>query len=309
MVDSGLVGATRARLGRVGVWIGALGTAAPEAERRAVRGIESLGYGSLFCGERLGGKEVFSHLGVLLAASSHIVVGAGIANLWARHPATMRAGGLVLASAYPGRFLLGTGVSHAASVERNGMSYRRPLDCMARYLDGMDVAAATTSEAAETPVPHVLAALGPEMLALARERTDGAHPYLVPPEHTELARRILGPDRLLLPEQAVVLGADPERSRCAAREHVSAYLKLPNYAKNLIRLGFGDEDLQGGGSERLVDALVARGDAERIAERVRQHIDAGADHVLVQPLGTLDEAMSQLDALAPALVGLPAGPY
>jgi probable F420-dependent oxidoreductase len=164
-------------------------------------------------------------------------------------------------------------------------------------------AAAPEAPAVEVPVPRVLAALRPKMLALARERSDGAHPYFVPTSHTALARQALGADRLLIPEQAVVLTTDADEGRRMARAHMATYLQLPNYVNNLKHLGYTDQDISGGGSDRLVDAIVAWGNEADIAKRVTEHIDAGADHVLLQPLGSLDEAVRQLEALAPAVLG------
>jgi probable F420-dependent oxidoreductase len=291
----------RERVGRVGVWLASLRPATIEQERAAARRIEVLGYGSLWAGEVIGGKEAFSHQAVLLAATERIVTGTGIANVWARHPATMQAGAATLGAAYPGRFVLGIGVSHASIVERSGQTYDRPLTRMVEYLDGMDRVVAEVP-VTEVPVPRVLAALGPKMLALARDRADGAHPYFVPVEHTPGARRILGPDRLLIPEQAVVLSTNAEQARRIARGHTTSYLRLPNYVNNLRRLGYSDEDLAGAGSDRLVDAIVAWGDEEQIASRVKEHLDGGADHVLLQPLGDLASAVDQLERLAPAVL-------
>jgi probable F420-dependent oxidoreductase len=301
MTSSDLVAATRERLGPVGVWSGALRRASIDDERVAVRRIEELGYGSIWSGETIGGKETFSHLAVLLAATERIVAGSGIANVWARHPATMQGGGATLGAAYPGRFVLGVGISHAPIVEDSGQTYASPLAHMVRYLDGMD-ASAGRAPATEVPVPRVLAALRPQMLALARDRADGAHPYFVPPSHTPLARQALGPDKLLIPEQAVVLSTDPDEARRVARDHMKLYLQLPNYVNNLTHLGYDDDDLSGGGSDRLVDAIVAWGDEVAIAGRIREHLDGGADHVLLQPLGDLDETVSQLERLAPAVL-------
>ena len=296
MTDQSL-GPVRERLGRVGVWLASLRPAPVDEERRAVRRIEELGYGSIWCGEGIGGKEAFAHQSLLLAATGHIVSGTGIANVWARHPATMQGGAATVGAAYPGRFVLGVGISHAPMVERSGQAYQRPLAYMERYLDGMD-AAAGDGPAVQVRVPRVLAALRPQMLALARERSDGAHSYFVPTSHTSLARQVLGPDRLLIPEQAVVLTTDSDKGRRTARAHMETYLQLPNYVNNLRHLGYTDEDVSGGGSDRLVDAIVAWGDEADIAKRVAEHIAAGADHVLLQPLGPLDEAVRQLEALA-----------
>jgi probable F420-dependent oxidoreductase len=302
MPDPDAVIATRARLGQVGVWLGALTPASIDEERAAAQRIEALGYGSLFVGERIGGKEAMARQSMLLAATTRMITGTGIANVWARHPAALQGGSATIGAAYPGRFILGIGVSHAALVGPSGQTYDKPVDHMAAYLDGMALAAGDAPHT-HIPVPHLLAALGPRMLALARERTDGAHPYFVTPEHTAIAREALGADKLLIPEQAVVMATDPEEGRRMARSHVQGYLRLPNYTRNLIRLGFTDQDVSGAGSDRLVDAIVAWGDEQAILDRVGQHVDAGADHVLIQPLGPLDQAMTQLEALAPAVLG------
>lgn len=301
MTSSEIVHSARARLGPVGVWLGVLGRAPIDAERRAARRIEELGYGSIWTPEGIGGKEAFAHQSVLLAATQRIATGTGIANVWARHPAAMQGGAATLGAAYPARFVLGIGISHAPAVERSGQAYVKPLQHMARYLDGMD--AADAAPATEVPVPRILAALRPQMLALARDRADGAHPYFVPVSHTLIARKALGPDKLLIPEQAVVVNTDPDEARRIAREHMRGYLQLPNYVNNLKYLGYRDEDLSAGGSDRVVDAIVAWGNAADVARRVREHLDGGADHVLLQPLGDLDEALRQLESLAPAVLG------
>jgi probable F420-dependent oxidoreductase len=300
-MDHDVVRSARDRLGPVGVWLGALNQVSAAVERQAARRLEALGFGAIFVGERIGGKEAMAHQAVLLAATDHIVTGTGIANVWSRHPAAMQGGAATLADAYPGRFVLGLGVSHAAMVDRSGLTYEKPLAHMTRYLDEMDAAAAT-GPVAEVPVPRLLAALRPRMLALARDRADGAHPYFVPPTHTPLAREALGADKLLVPEQAVVLSTDPDTARRVARQHMELYLQLPNYVNNLRHLGFTDEDVSAGGSDRLVDAIVAWGDEAAVAARVRELLDSGADHVLLQPLGTLDRALAQLEALAPAVL-------
>jgi probable F420-dependent oxidoreductase len=206
----------------------------------------------------------------------------GIANLWARDAMSMAAGQKTIAEAFPGRFLLGIGVSHAPAVEgMRGHRYDKPLATMAAYLDAMDKAVFFAAAPPEPP-PRVLAALGPKMLALAATRANGAHPYFVPPEHTAFARQHLGDGPILAPEQAVVLDTDPERARQTARGHMATYLGLPNYTNNLLRMGFTDEDIADGGSDKLVDAIVAWGDVDVIAARVQAHRDAGADHVCVQ---------------------------
>jgi probable F420-dependent oxidoreductase len=301
MLSTDDVRTVRERLGPVGVWLGALGGASIDQERMAARRIEELGYGSLWCGEIVGAKEAFAHQSILLSATERIVTGTGIANIWARHPSAMEGGGATLGAAFPGRFMLGLGVSHALIVELSGQTYAKPLAFMASYLDGMD-AAVVFDPPTEIPVPRLLAALRPKMLDLARDRADGAHPYFVPASHTPRAREALGPDKLLIPEQAVVLESDPAEARRIARDHMKTYLQLPNYVNNLLHLGYGDDDIADGGSDRLVDAIVAWGGEEAIAARVREHLDGGADHVVVQPLGDAPTAVAQLEHLASALL-------
>jgi probable F420-dependent oxidoreductase len=247
----------------------------------AARELDELGFGAVWIPETIG-REVMANSALLLGATRNIVVATGIANLWARDPVAMNAGAQTLGAAHPGRFLLGIGVSHQQLVEGRGYAYDRPLSTMRRYLDGMD-AAPYRAVPAEVPPVRLLAALGPKMLRLAAERAGGAVPYLVPVEHTALARDILGPDRLLCPEQAVVLESDAERGREIARGFVAGYMRFANYVNNLRRLGFGDEDFTSV-SDRLVDALVAVGDEEAVRRRVQEHRDAGADHVAVQVL-------------------------
>jgi probable F420-dependent oxidoreductase len=290
------------RLGKVGVWLGALGWAPAGATREAAAEIEALGYGALWFGEAHSGKEIFSNLGVVLAATRRMVVASGIANIWVRDATAMTAAANTLAEAYPERFVLGLGVSHPPQLAPRGLEYRRPVATMSAYLDAMDATGYEGPRSAE-PVYRVLAALRPRMLELARDKSRGAHPYFVPPAHTIRARKILGPGRLLAPEQAVLLETDPVAARARAREHMAWYLTLPNYAENLRWLGFTDEDLGGGISDRLVDAIVAWGDEAAIQARVREHLDAGADHVSIQPLEpNRGLGLGQLRLLAPALL-------
>lgn len=291
----------RRRLGRVGVW--GLPPRSAAEERGVASEIERLGYGALWFGEAPATKEAFSHAAILLAATARLVVATGIANIYARDPTAMSNAALALAEAYPGRFVLGLGVSHVPLVRTRGHEYRQPVTAMREYLDAMDGVKYLPPAPAEPP-PRVLAALRPRMLELARDRADGAHPYLVTPEHTARARRVLGAAPLLAPEQAVVVETDPARARAVGRQHLARYLELPNYLNNLRELGFGDADLSGGGSDRLVDALVAWGDVGAIAARVRQHHDAGADHVAIQAITTdPGRALEELRLLAPALTG------
>lgn len=295
----------RRRLGAVGVWIapGTLSSTPGPDVRAQVARIDRLGYGSLWSGESVGDAEAFARHGVLLAAAERLVVGTGVANLWVRHPVAMRGGAATLADAYPGRFILGVGVSAPGVVARaSGLTYERPMARMRAYLDQMDAVADGRPQPAE-PFPRVLAALGPKMLDLARERADGAHSWVVPVEHTALARKALGPDRLLIPHQAVVLEPDRARAREVIRGTFGPLLDLASgsaYVRNLERLGYGPADA---GTDRLLDALFARGDEAAIATRVREHLDAGADHVVIQPLAPdLAATVDQLERLAGAVL-------
>ncbi len=269
-------------LGRIGVWTTSLDYQPAVEAQKAAAQLEALGYGAIWIGESVR-REVFANAAILLSGTRRIVIASGIANIYARDAFTMAAGQKTLAEAFPDRFLLGLGVSHAVSVQRRGHQYGKPLKTMQAYLDAMDMAPYDSVPPPEEP-RRVLAALGPRMLELARERSWGAHPYFVPVEHTIRARQILGQDRFLAPEQAVVLETDPGRARRVARLHTAAYLQLPNYANNLRRLGYSEADLAEAGSDRLVDAVVAWGDAGAVARRVDEHLSAGADHVCVQVL-------------------------
>jgi probable F420-dependent oxidoreductase len=270
-------------IGRIGVWTFQLEQQPAARARAAAAEIEALGYGALWIPEALG-REVFTHAALLLDGTTRLPVATGIANIWARDAMAMAAAQRTLAEAHPDRFLLGVGVSHAPMVEGiRGHRYVRPLAAMRAYLDAMDAAPFMAVAPASEP-PRVIGALAPRMLALAAERTAGAHPYFVPPEHTRRAREIMGRGPLLAPEQAVVLDTDAVRARALARAHMAIYLGLPNYVNNLRRLGFDEADLADGGSDRLVDAIVAWGDVEAIVARVRAHHDAGADHVALQVL-------------------------
>ncbi|GAA2329515.1 LLM class F420-dependent oxidoreductase [Streptomyces caniferus] len=295
--------ALASRIGRVGVWHGGLGRVPGAVAREAAAEIEQLGYGALWFGESPG-TESMSLAGLLLAATERITVATGIANIWVRDASAAHAAAQSLAEAYDGRFLLGLGASHAPLVDARGHRYAKPLAAVRAYLDAMDEAP-YDGPVADPPPGRVLAALGPKMLELARDHAAGAHPYFVTPEHTARAREILGTGPLLAPEQAVLLESDPATARSLAREHhTHLYLQLPNYTGNLRRLGFGDEDFADGGSDRLVDAIVAWGDVDAIRRRVQEHHDAGADHVALQPLAPQRGlGLEQLRELAPALAG------
>ncbi len=271
------------QLGPVGIWTRQLEDQPAAKAQEAARELEELGYGALWFGEAFG-REVLVNSGLLLAATKRMVVATGIANIYARDAVAMACGQKTLAEAYPNRFLLGLGVSHIPLVEQlRGHVYDKPVATMRAYLDLMDKAPYGSVPPATMPA-RVLAALGPKMLELSGERADGAHPYNVNPEHTAEARRILGPKPYLCPEQAVVLEADAEKARAIGRAFLGFYLTLPNYANNFLRLGFDEGDFKDGGSNKLIDAIVAWGNLDAIRKRVGEHHAAGADHVCIQVL-------------------------
>jgi probable F420-dependent oxidoreductase len=243
---------------------------------------------------------VFASIENLLTPTSSVVIATGILNLWMHTAEETAAHHARLTTTYGPRLLVGIGVSHAPLIDREEAGrYARPLARMRKFLDGLDAAPQPLA-----PGARVLAALGPKMLDLARDRTAGSHPYLVTPEHTAVAREALGPDSYVAPEQAIVLETDPAAARAIARAHLAGYLKLPNYTNNWKRLGFTADDIADGGSDHLVDAFVAWGGEDAIVARVQAHRDAGADHVCVQVL-TEDPATLPLEVgrtLAPALV-------
>jgi probable F420-dependent oxidoreductase len=285
----------------VGVWSSALRYGKAPDKREALAELDELGYSAVWVPDS--GGDVFGALRTILESTRSLVAASGILNLWAHDAEEVGSGHFALTAAHPGRLLLGIGVSHAPFVERaQPGAYVRPLQRMREYLDQLDAATPTVPVA-----ERVLAALGPKMLELARDRSRGAHPYLVTPEHTAEARSTLGAGPLLAPEQHVVLETDPARAREAARSGLAIYLSLPNYVGNWLRLGFTEADVADGGSDRLVDHVVAWGDEAAIASRVQAHLDAGADHVCVQVIGGADAAVlprAEWRALAPALVGL-----
>lgn len=290
-------------LGPIGLWTHAFDLLPAGEAREAAREVEELGYGAVWIPETVS-REAMVNASLLLSGTSRLVVATGIASIWARPAQTAAAAHATLSEAYPGRFVLGLGVSHQPMVEGVlHQRYEKPYSAMVAYLDAMDGALVLVPPPAEPP-RRVLGALGPRMLALAAERTDGAHPYNATPDHTAQARAMLGPEALLCPEQAVVLATDPAAARDAARRHLAIYLGLPNYAHNWRRLGFDDGDLADGGSDRLVDALVAWGDLDAIRARVQAHRDAGADHVCIQVVmpALTDDPRPVWRELAPALV-------
>jgi probable F420-dependent oxidoreductase len=259
--------------GRFGLWIQAgRWPAAANELAEAAQEIESLGYGSVWVGGHPGDDLVLPE--AILAATTALVVGTSIIDVWRSDPGVAGASHRRVQGQFPGRFYLGLGSGHAPAVEATGQAYVRPLSRLRHYLDVIEIPAAEV----------MLAALGPRALATARDRAAGALPYLVPPEHTADARAILGPDRLLVPEQKVVISADEATARAVARRATAGYLRLPNYLNNLRRYGLTDDDFTGGGSDRWVDRLVAWGDAAAVRGRLDAHRQAGADHVAVQVL-------------------------
>ena len=274
-------------LGRTGIWIrGQDGRGEAALER--VRAIEALGYGTLW----VGGSPAVEQVRPFLAATTTLTVATGIVNVWREAAGAVAAQHAALARDFPGRFLLGLGVGHPEATER----YRKPLSAMRAVLDALD--------AADPPVPpgeRVLAALGPKMLALAAERTLGTHPYFTPPAHTRVARAAVGPGGLVAPGLAVVLEPDAAKARAVGRDYARYYLTLRNYRAALLRSGFAAADLDGGGSDRLIDAIVPHGTPEQLAAAVRAHHDAGADHVCLQPLGHGPLPVADYEALAAVL--------
>jgi len=248
-----------------------------EATDAAVE-LEELGYSALWIPDV--GGDLLSVVERLMDATKTATIATGILNLWMHSASETADAHARLTAAHGDRFLVGIGVSHASLINAGEPDrYRKPLAAMTTFLDELDAASTPLA-----PSSRVLAALGPKMLELARTRAAGAHPYNVTPAHTAWARETLGPSGLVLPEQAVALTTDPDAGRTLGRAHLAHYLVLPNYTNNLRRLGFDDEDFAAGGSQRLIDALVAWGDSEAIAARVREHRDAGADHVCIQVL-------------------------
>ncbi|MEU8826232.1 LLM class F420-dependent oxidoreductase [Streptomyces sp. NPDC048636] len=264
--------ASHPALGTIGIWTGALHSTDPAAHprvREAAAELDALGYGTLW----LGGSPGPDEAAFLLDATSRITVATGILSIWDHEPGYIAERYAAIDATHEGRFLLGLGVSHGTMVER----YARPYSAMKDYLTALD--------AAPTPVPasrRVLAALGPKMLELSRDRAAGAHPYLVTPEFTASARQTLGNEALLAPELKVVLDTDLERARATARNYLSFYLGLPNYTNNLLRLGFSEKDFTGGGSDHLIGSVFALGDAEAVRRRADEFLSAGADHLAVQ---------------------------
>ncbi len=289
-------------LSNPGIWFYPDDLTASETIDFALR-IEALGYSALWLPE-IGGRDPFVLSALLLAHTERLVLATGIANIYARDPMAMRSAQCALTEQSAGRFVLGIGVSHQPLVEMRGHSYGPPLATMRNWLDRFDAVVYGGKPPEDAPIT-LLAALGPRMLELARDRVDGVHPYMVPPEHTARARKILGPDKLVCTEQKVLLEPDAERARGIARSSpaIAQGLMLPNYQNSLKRLGFDASDFDAGISDHVVDAVVAWGDASAIRERVRAHYSAGASHVTLHPLPSEDLSgpdWKVLEALAPA---------
>ena len=277
----------RMELGRFGVWTSYRQIGEDHAGE-AARLVQELGFGTFW----LGGSPRLPSLRPLLEATDRLVVATGIVNVWSYDPADLAAQYAQLAAEFGDRLLVGIGIGHPEATSR----YATPLAAMRSFLDGLDEA--------DTPLPkdhRCLAALGPKMLDLCRERSRGAHPYFVPVAHTRAARQRLGDGALLAPEMACVVDADPDSARAKARSYAKVYLGLRNYTSNLLRHGFTEEDIADGGSDRLIDAVIPHGSAEEIAEVAREHLDAGADHVCLQPVGVSGMPREEWTALAGAL--------
>lgn len=255
--------------------------------------MEQLGYSTLWYGESIG-REAFAHGAILLAATNRIVVASGIANIWARDPQAMATGARALAEAWPNRFILGIGVSHAPMVERRGHQYERPVASMRAYLDDM---AKTIWRGPEAPMPPiVLAALGPRMVALAAERTAGDYTYFTTAEHVREVRGAMGPSAFLASDLPVVLATTRAEARAIGDRHMNVYLSTANYRNNLMRLGWPENELEPPGSDRLFDAVVAWGEIDQVRERVDALFAAGADQVVLN-LITADPAIPYVDEL------------
>lgn len=291
-------------LGRIGLWAADFDLQPMTKAQEAIAQVEEMGYGAVWVPEAVI-REPFASTALLLSATKKMVLATGIASLHARTAQTMQAGWKTLTEAFPDRFLLGIGVSHAPMVQGvHKGNYDKPYSTMVEYLDAMDNG--IFFGAAPTTAPQrVLAALGPKMLKLAAERGAGAHPYFTPVEHTAFARETMGANALLAPELAVVLETDATKAREIARKYMTTYTRLPNYTNNLKRFGFTEEEITHQ-EDRLVDAIVAWGSIDTVSAAVKSHLDAGADHVCIQVLtdktGTLP--MREWQELADATRGL-----
>jgi probable F420-dependent oxidoreductase len=270
-------------LGKFGLWTFALERQPWARAKDAAAEIEEMGWSAIWVPEATN-RNAFVNATLLLGATQRCVIATGVAPIHHRDAVASANGQRALDEAFPGRFVLGLGVSHQWLVEGvRGGHYTAPLATMRAYLEAMDKAP-FTAHPPSVPGRRVLAALGPKMLALAAEHADGAHPYLTTPAHTARAREILGPDKILAPDQKLVVETDPAEARRIARMHLAGYLTQPNYRNSFVRQGFAESDLDDGGSDAFIDRIVAWGSVEQVCARVREHLDAGASHVAVQPL-------------------------
>lgn len=303
MTTADVVDAARSALGPVGAFLPGpiLDGAVPAAlQREAVQRLERSGYRAAWNNEGVGDKDALVQLGLMLASTERMVLGPSIANIWARSPFTMEVAAASLAEAYPGRFVLGLGVGYDFQAAMVGQPWGSPLRNMREYVNQMD-APPFMRQVPDTPYARILAARGPKMLALSGEIADGANCNSVPPEYTARARNVLGPDKLLVIGVGAILDDDLERARTAAREGARSIGRFAVVANSLKGLGYSDEEISAG-SDRLADALTAYGGPTEIAAKVREHLDAGADHVMVMLHGTDYAAgVDQLVALAPTL--------
>lgn len=288
--------------GRIGVFAGPLNGQPSAVQREFVREMERLGYGTLWYGESLA-QEAFARGAIYLAATERLVVASGIANIWVRDAAAMANGGRTLAEAWPGRFILGIGVSHAPMMKMRGHDYARPYSAMRGYLEAMDAATWRGPEADLPPI--VLAALGPKMVGLAGERTAGAYPYFTTTAHIREVRSILGPQPFLAADLPVVLAADLAAARAIGNRHLAYYMAVANYRNNLLRLGWSETELEPPGSDALFEAIVAWGDLDRIGDEVRKRYEAGADQVVLNLVAADPSAppFDELRRLAPLTAG------
>ena len=279
--------AVQMELGRFGVWT-SYATIGEENAAEAARLVEQLGFGAFW----LGGSPRLTAVRPLLAATGELTVATGIVNVWAYDPAELAAEHAALAPEFGDRLLVGIGIGHPEATS----DYTRPLSTMRTFLDGLDAAATPLA-----PADRCLAALGPKMLDLCAQRSRGAHTYFVPVEHTHAAREQMGGGALIATELACVLDEDPESARATARGYAEGYLRLRNYTSNLRRYGFTEADIADGGSDRLIDTIIPHGSAEAIADAAQAHLEAGADHVCLQPVGVRGVPREQWSALASAL--------
>lgn len=290
------------KIDRLAVWLNTIGYTSAQLVAFARR-LETWGYGTLWINDGMG-SDPFVLAAKLLASTDRLQVALGVANIYSRDPTTMLGAQYGLNEQWGDRFLLGMGVSHPFIVEgMRGHAYGKPLVTMRAYLEAMRSIDYPGPMPAERP-PTVIAALGPKMLALAASHADGAHPFSTTPEHTAMARGVLGPGKLLLVEQKVMLESDPAKARAVGRGLAAGLAGIPNYRNSFLRMGFTEADFAGGGSERLADSLLAWGDEDAVRRRIRAHWDAGADQVALQVmpkggglLGLEDEAL--LELLAP----------